>query len=213
MYRQARTLVRQAVGPLVEEPVPAALRQAIEARIAAAAAQSRPAGNVVEFPARGRLRLSVRPWAIPLAASLALLIAGSAGYLAGRGGNATRDVAQIVIGGRLEAAVGTVLDTARSGTETTIEGGRMRLIASLRASDGTLCREFEIDGRAGGTVIGLACRDNGNWLPRVAVAASQTDQGYAPASSMPAIDAYLDAIGAGGHLSPEDEQAALAAAR
>ena len=70
-----------------------------------------------------------------------------------------------------------------------------------------------MDTAAGSSVVSVACRADGAWSVRFAVVAPVRDGGYAPASSMEALDAYLASAGAHEPLSPADEAAALAAGR
>ena len=84
------------------------------------------------------------------------------------------------------------------------------MIASFRDVDDQLCREFEIDRPDRTTFVSVACRAGGTWSVQFTVAAaSQNDSGYAPASSLEALDAYLQAVGAGEPLSEAAEKAAL----
>ncbi|MEM9107199.1 MAG: anti-sigma factor, partial [Pseudomonadota bacterium] len=84
-----------------------------------------------------------------------------------------------------------------------------RAIASYRDAVETLCREFEVDRTDNSTIVAVACRADTQWEYRFTVVAGQTNSGYAPASSLEALDAYLNAVGASDPLSPEDEAAAL----
>jgi hypothetical protein len=210
MYRQSAMLVKRVAGPLADEPVPDALRKSIEAKIAAA----RPASpNVVPFRAKPSAPKVQRPWALPLAASIAAVVAGVAGYSL-RGGETSGALQQIAIGQPLPAAIAEKLAAAPSGEEMQIDGGRLRIVTSVFDSEKALCREFEYDALAADTVIGVACRaQDSSWQTKLAIAAPAAETGYAPASSTTAADAYLDAIGASEPLSATDEKAALESLR
>lgn len=209
-YRQAAMLVKRAAAPLAEEPVPEALRNAIESKIAAA---SQLAPNVVPFRSRSSAPLLQRPWALPLAASIAAVVAGVAGYTL-RGGDADGVLQQIAIGRPLPGALADKLTTTASGEEMQAAGGRLRIVASVFDSEKTLCREFEFDAPGAETVIAVACRAHGsNWQTKLAIAAPAAETGYAPASSAAAADAYFDAIGASEALSAAEEKAALESLR
>jgi hypothetical protein len=97
-----------------------------------------------------------------------------------------------------------------SGERTNVAGGQFVAIASFRTADGDLCREFEFDAADRTTLVSVACRDGAAWDLRLAVVAPSADaSGYAPASSMETLDAYLMAIGADAPLSAEEEAAAI----
>jgi hypothetical protein len=210
MFRQSAMLVKRAAGPLADEPVPDALRKSIEAKIAAA---REPAPNVVPFRAKPSAPKVQRPWALPLAASIAAVVAGVAGYSL-RGGEISGALQQIVIGQPLPRALAEKLATAASGEEMQVDGGRLRIVTSVFDGDKVLCREFEYDAPAADTVIAVACRaPTAGWLTKLAIAASASETGYAPASSTTAADAYLDAVGASEPLSAADEKAALESLR
>ena len=62
-------------------------------------------------------------------------------------------------------------------------------------------------------MVSVACRSEEQWQVRFTVAAAGADDGYAPASSLEALDAYLSAIGAGEPLSVDNEQTVLTTLR
>ncbi|MFN0193227.1 MAG: anti-sigma factor family protein [Aestuariivirga sp.] len=210
MFRQSAMLVKRAAGPLADEPVPDALRKSIEAKISA----SRPESpNVVPFRAKPSVQKVQRPWALPLAASIAAVVAGVAGYSL-RDGDTSGPLQQIAVGQPLPSAFAEKLAAAASGEEAQLNGGRLRIVTSVFDRDKALCREFEYDLPAADTVIAVACRTPASsWLTKLAIAAPASETGYAPASSTTAADAYFDAIGASEPLSPADEKAALESLR
>ena len=107
-------------------------------------------------------------------------------------------------------AIVTALGTVASGDEQDLGSeGRFRAIASYRDAGGSLCREFEVDHTDQTTIVAIACRPDTQWEYRFTVVAGQNNSGYAPASSLEALDAYLTAVGAGEPLSPEAEAATL----
>ena len=191
-------LSKQALDPLLDQPVPEALR----ANIAAVAEENNDQADdtVVPFaaPARqiggGRSR-----WAMPLAASVALVVGGLAGFMIGQ---APDDGAGGLTTARFDQpGLAEALRTVAAGDEITLKesGDRLRMIASFRDVDDQLCREFEIDRPDRTTFVSVACRAGDNWSVQFTVAAaSQNDSRYAPASSLEALDAYLqEAVGAG----------------
>lgn len=220
MFRQSRSLVAGTLKPLADTPVPDSLEKSIRDMIAkssaaapAAAMGDGDAGNVVAFkpkPAQAAAR-TPRPWSMPLAAAIAAAVAGIGGYAAGLSGG-TVSPSGVMVGSLLPADIGIALDTTAAGGEARREGHRIRLIASVKTQDGTLCREFEIDSlQTAQTMAGIACRDAGQWRLDIAVAAPASESGFAPASSLSALDSYLAAIGASEQLSAEEESSALRA--
>jgi anti-sigma factor RsiW len=211
MFRATRDLVREARDAIGAEPVPDALRQSIEAMIAAQA-KPQPAENVVAFRARPAAAAPApqqKLWAMPIAASLITVFAGVAGYVIGKDSSTAGGPAMAEVGGLLPAPVATALATKPSGVETALADGRIRVIATVRTSAASLCREFELDQASGQTVVGIGCREGAGWRLDIAVAAPQTGEGFAPASSLNAIESYLGMIEAGEPLSAEEEAAAL----
>jgi hypothetical protein len=106
--------------------------------------------------------------------------------------------------------VAAALSQLASGDSRELPGaGRLTAIASFRDQAGSFCREVEHDALSGDTLVAVACRDGGRWAVRLAVAAGPAE-GFAPASSLETLDAWLAATGAGAPLAAADEAAALA---
>ena len=84
----------------------------------------------------------------------------------------------------------------------------LRTIATFTDASATLCREFEVDGPL--TTVAVACRNGAEWRVAIAIDAPPANDGYAPASSLAALDAFLGSIDAGPPLPPEAEAEALA---
>jgi anti-sigma factor RsiW len=211
MFRDSRRLVADALKPLAAEPVPAELDAAVRNLIANhATAPEDGTGTVVAFPQHRATQRPLSRWTLPLAASLAAIAVGTGGFMLGQKSSRGDAAAFAAVGDPLPADVTAVLASAASGSETRAGEARMRLVATVMAQDGSVCREFEIDIQASArTAAGVACRNAGEWRLVAAVAAVAGDGGYAPASSLTALDAYLDAIGASEPLSTEEEREAL----
>ncbi len=159
--------------------------------------------NVIAFPQR-----KVPFWQLPLAASIALIVGLGAGPLLmpvpGTGG----------VGGAIldDPGLSAALAALPSGASETLDSGaQVALIATFENDDGGLCREFEYDQPSGTTTVAVACRTATDWDVQLAIAAGSGADGYAPASSLDALDAWLSATGAAAPLSPADEAAALQA--
>lgn len=200
MFERTRQLAHDAFAPLLDEPVPDALRNRIEA--AAAPASS----NVIALPRRGGRPL---PAWLPLAASIAAVVVGIGGFLAGRNLGPTAQTQRIALG-EVPAELAAVLASKPSGSREEHDLGKLSLIASFKTGDGRLCREFELDPPRSDTIVAVACRGaSPDWQVVFAVAAPPGADNYAPASSLQVLEDYLAATGAGAALSAEEERAAL----
>jgi anti-sigma factor RsiW len=216
LFEATRTRAKTALAPLLDEPVPADLHARIAAMVESEASDDAPAaGTVLPFRRRSSVTAAAGArtggWVTALAASVALFVGGVIGFYvastAGDDGPPALRVANLDQPGLLEA-----IRSVPSGEERRLDGGgRFRAIATYRDADGTLCREFEVDGRDTATVVAVACHGGGAWDVPFTVAAGQADGGYAPASSLEALDAYLAAVGAGPPLEPAAEREALSA--
>jgi hypothetical protein len=174
-------------------------------RVAAMVADHEAKGATIVRLADRRVR---RPlglvWPVAAAAAVAALVAGPVGFMLARppAGPGLLAVAQTV-----PPPYADVLATLPSGESTTIrDAGQLKAIATFRDASGQLCREFEVD-RDNALVV-VACREAADWRVTFAVEAPLAD-GYAPASSLAALDAYLEAIDAGAPMSKEEETASL----
>lgn len=207
-YRATRDIVAKRLKPLADEAVPSELEQAVRSLVSKS--QIAPSENVVAFTPRSRESVMARRWSLPLAASIAAVAAGLGGFGLGWNAGGQGDGIVVAVGRQLPVFLENALQHATAGSETELDGRRVRVIATVRAEDGTVCREFELDILAEReTTAGIACRRDDHWRLDIAVAAAATDEGFAPASSLTALDSYLDAIGASEPLTPEEEKATL----
>jgi hypothetical protein len=213
--RHAGEQAATAFAQDLEQPVPPALRAAVERSIAAARATRRapvpaPAASAARWWQRFGLHLQPR---FALAAGLLSLIAGGAAYWLGAtlhpGAAQTANVpfGVLVLAPDTLRALTGVLDALPSGEERTLpDGRRVELVATFRAADGVLCREFNLHA-AGGLTRAVACRGE-QWQATFAVAASAA-AGYTPAAGpAAALDAYVESVG-GTPLGPAEEAEAL----
>ncbi|MCF3642100.1 anti-sigma factor [Rhizobium sp. TRM95111] len=219
LFMESRTVAADHLKPLADEPVPDALLAAVRDMAARAAreapARSAPsADNVLTFPKRQAQRAfsgtSAYRWGMGLAASLAILLAGAGGYLlGGLAGEAGTPTELAVLG---DPVLRTALDTLPSGSEVTLSGdaGAARLVSSFRDKAGALCREFELKRATGGNTVSIACRTGEAWRTHLVVSLPGGEGGYAPASSVAAVDAWIEATEAGSPLAAEEEKTALA---
>ncbi len=205
LFIDTRAMAFDALRPMLDEAVPDHLVQHVR-DLAAANPAPEPASSVIVFP-QGRSGVPI--WQLPLAASIALAIGlGGGALLRGPGTNGTgMEIAAVSDPGLTDA-----LAALPAGESSILaDGARVEVIATFRAADGSVCREFEVDQSDGTTFVSIACHDGEDWQIRFAIAAAGSDEtGYAPASSLEALDAYLGATVAGPPLSAEDEAAVLA---
>lgn len=206
MFRASRKAIAASLGPLAAEPVPEALQDAVRRMIDQEGAL---AGKVLPFPrtsnsGQGRL------WPMGLAASLVAVIAGAAGYMLGMGGEAGGQSLVAAVGAVLPPELATQLDVLPSGADAMFDSGHFRMMSTITTRDGVLCREFEVDAiDSGTTTVAVACHTGGQWRLEIAVAAPASAEGFAPASSLSTVEAYLDAVGATDPLEVEAERTAL----
>lgn len=232
VFMETRARTAQTLKPLLDEPVPTALVDSVQAMIDRAGAQMPPEpknsdpmdrqGNVTRLAdhvakrAANSHEQSVRRQASeawlsafqrfrqPVAAGLLLIAGGLAGYnLAPGNANPGSDLLA-------DAALSAVLSTSPSGQVATLGDRQIEPVLSLRMADGTLCREFRILDGDGGT-LALACHEGGRWKTHLAMATTRSSEGFTPAGSTETFDAYLSGVGAGPSLSSEEEASALAA--
>lgn len=215
MFAETRSLSKEALQPMLDEPVPDHLLQ----RVKDLAAQSEQSGaeqpaadnNVVAFP-KSTEAPRTPLWQLPIAAGIALAIGIGVGLFLRPEATPTSGLQVAALN---DQAIVGALATVASGEELMLDNGsRFTAIATFRDASETLCREFEYDQAAGSTVVSVACHDGQAWDVKLAIAAApSSDTNYAPASSLETLDAYLSATGAGAPIIGDDEAAALAGLR
>ncbi|WP_306025410.1 anti-sigma factor [Oceaniradius stylonematis] len=215
MFTKTRRAASDAFEAHLDGPVPDALASSIAAMVerhegatgSATSATGEPADNVFAFDRKPRF--SMLRFDVALAASIALVAGGVVGYLASGVGGVSPS-SSILTADLTNPLLPIALRSVASGDEMDLDGGsRFRAIASFRDEADNICREFAIDYTDTSTVVSVACQADEQWHVQFTVAASSTDDGYAPASSLEALDAYLMAIGAGAPLSEDEEQTVL----
>lgn len=210
-FADSGALAKRALGaaPPVSDSLAATIRAMADADAVRRQAPVAPTAQVIDLASR---RKTVPFWQLPIAASIALAVGVFGGFLGTPQGGGSGGLSLAAIE---DAALLEALGTVKSGERVKIGGGaEFAAIATFRDGNGQLCREFEHDHADGGTVVAVACRDDEVWDVRFAVAAATTDaEGYAPASSLDTLDAWLSATEAGAPLSDDEEAAALATLR
>ena len=206
--RRANALAVEAFGAPMHGPQPQAMMDTI--------LQDRGRRPIW---ARG-LGTSLRSYAAPLAASLALLIGVAAGVILSR--QMERAPAGLALGTvPRDSPMHRLLDHALSGQiqETGSSGGRHAVLATFRDRRGRPCREIEVFPPHAGLqpiAAGVACLgDDGSWLVEGAVslahAAGTGSQHYEPSgvAEKDALEGLLNLLGAQAALGPEEERALL----
>lgn len=214
LFIETRSVAKEAWEPALHAPVPDHLVQRVRELAAAdQKAQTVSDDTVVAFQPKPSAPAATPLWKLPLAASLALAVGLGAGLMLSP--NSSDGLGSIEIAALTDARIIAALNTVPSGEDTLLtDGARIAPIATFFDGAQTLCREFEFDRTDGMTIVSVACQRGGQWDVQMAVAAAAaTDTGYAPASSLDTLDAYLSANNAGPPLDPSDEAAALAALR
>jgi anti-sigma factor RsiW len=195
LFTQTAERARQAARADPE----AAVSPDLERRIREMAASAPPEPqNVVP------LRRPARRWQpMALAASLALAVGLGAGWLIAPGAPAPE-------GPVLTADLRDRLGTLPSGAEAGLAGGgRLTMVASFTDGTGAFCREYELVTAGGAGYVSVACRTEGAWDLRFAMARPTEAEGYAPASALETLDAFYAASGASQPLDEAEERAFL----
>ncbi|MEO1140431.1 MAG: hypothetical protein AAFW87_13355 [Pseudomonadota bacterium] len=206
MFRQTTVhLSELAAARIVDVP------EALEAKVRemAMASDAENDTKVVEF---AQMRAQSRPswYQMPLAASLFLAIGVAGTYFVLQPAIGT-NTADLQVAGLNHPSVKSALNGLPSGArQPTTDGGEVALIASFTNADGEICREFELDHPDRQAIVSVACHDSAGWNVRLAIAAAPVaETGYAPASSLETLDAYLSATQASAPMEAEAEIEAL----
>ncbi len=196
----------QAFSAPLDEPVPEALRQAILGPAAGSEAV------VVPFR-RPSVRRGLVQWGslaggVALAAGLALAV-----FLPG-GAMVDLTPGPLAAGGALTE----MLSTLPSGAQQSLPDGRDAMVLATLPTPAGYCREFEVThaGQARLDVI-LACTEGSVWRIEAVLTENfgptAAAEGFAAASGdeVQSFTPFLDRIGAGLALTPQQEAAAIAA--
>lgn len=211
LFVDTRANVASAYAPMLDEPVPDELRRQVEELARKSDAdhpQAPQEDTVVAFRPKPAQNAAPRQsfWKMPLAASVALAIGVGTGlFLAGNQPTGGLQIAALD-----DPEIVRALTEMPAGDSKTLDSGsRIEVIATFLDDSGAVCREFEYDHAGGSTFVAVTCHDT-TWDVKFVVAAAPSgDTGFAPASSLATLDAYLVAIGAQAPLSIQDEIKAL----
>lgn len=165
-------------------------------------AQNPVASNVTPLRRKAATGPGQMVWPMALAASLVLAV-GVGGFLTGR------SLAPAQAGH--ETAASALAGTATGGSVTLADGSMARALGTFETDVG-LCRLIAVDGSDGHADRAVVCQaDDAIW--RTALSVTEGGEGmFLPASDMAVgmIDDFLDGIGAGAAMAPEDEARVLA---
>lgn len=200
-FRRTRAHLAPGLDPLLDEPVPQRLIDAIRQHPGAPVAAATPATALPVARAAANDR-----WYWPslaTAASVALVV----GLVAGQwwGGGASADT----------GALAQALQTLPSGQVLQVGATQVMPLASFRAADGQVCREFEQSAH-GRQAHGIACRDGEQWITRLLLdhgptgALDPPPPAFVTASGQgDALSAMVEGLRLGQALTPEQEEQAL----
>jgi anti-sigma factor RsiW len=196
---------REAVPPHL---IAGVLRAVAEAGAAPVVAHTAPLA-AAKSTAPARVSFAAR-FAVPLAASIALVLGGVAGY-------ALRPVPEAgTRSAALPAPLLALVQTQPSGTRHSValEPGASATVtieATYAMEDGDVCREVSILGGGAQAVreTRLVCRRAGEWRTRLVVVDNAGD-GFRPASAAhDTVEHHLEGMGAKGRVSGDAERTLL----
>eukprot|EP01034_Spumella_vulgaris_P005874 gene5874-7491_t len=207
---ETRAASSEALKPMLDEAVPDQLVENVRAMAAKAAArdggsraadaanESASADNIIAFRRpEPTAQTPRRPSSLmmALAASLLIVVGGVGGYFAGGAGRT--DVEGPQVAGLVDPIVSGILDQRASGEEIVVGDGQVRLVSTFTAGGEQICREYEMKRPDQPDFVSIACRSAAGWQTQLAMVTPETGEGFAPASSLETVDAYLTSIGAG----------------
>ena len=202
--RELRTLLRAEFDPVLEEPIPQRLLDALDGSGRGAAVT--PIGAARKASARAaRPSWSLREWGAIAATLVVGVFVGQLVFRSSSGLPIETQNGRFLAAGYLETALSTQLAGAAP------ENAAARVTMSFRAASGEYCRTFALRTGAGG----LACRRDGRWsvelLDRAAAQPAATDDFRQASSGLsPAMLGAVTALGAGNSLTAEEERQRLA---
>lgn len=190
-------LARAFAGPL-GEPVPEPIRAAI------LGPQEPHGARVLTFPRR------LAPRKVMAGLALAASVAGLGLFLARPPAAMVFEPGPLAAGSPLHQAI----SAQASGQTLAVAGGELTILASLPVEGGH-CREAEWIDRSKRTLsLALICDQGAGWQVQVALMEPLPEAvtGFVPAGGIEtgALDLWLDRMGAGLALGPEEEARAIA---
>lgn len=200
-FRQTRSELAPGLDPLLDEPVPQRLIDAVRRHPGPPEAIAEP--SPIQPPSRAAANDRWYWPSLATAASVALVVGLLGGHwMGGSTSNGVDRVAQ-------------ALQTAPSGQVFRAGDMQVMPLASFRSDQGFVCREFEQT--AGGRAAhGIACRDGEQWVTRLLLDNGPAQAIRSPLPEFAAASGEADAMGAmveslrlGQAFTPEQEEMAL----
>ncbi len=200
--RELRTRLRAEFDPVLEEPIPQRLLDALAGPALGAAV--RPIGTARTQRARARPVWAMREWSAIAATLLLGVLVGQLAFHRSSSPPIETEQGRFVAAGFLDTALSTQL----AGVAP--EGAAARIGLSFRAAAGEYCRTFTLQTGPGG----VACRRGGRWSLELldGTAAQPAAPGsfrQAASALSPAMVGAIDALGAGDPLTAEQERQRL----
>lgn len=218
LFAGTRDLLAREADRRTSEPVPDTLLLRARQTLAAAEAARGTGLPMRDGPTvHGRRASASRRtvWWGALAASVALVAGAVGGFVAADLLREPPTAGGLRIALIEDPAILGALRALPSGDRARLpDGSVIAPVATFETADDALCREFEFATTGEPSVVSVACLAGSGWIVRFATTMPSGGQepGYAPASSLDVLDAYLDLTGAGTPMSPAEEAAALKAA-
>jgi len=211
--RAVDSLLRNHAQLIDELPLPASVEQLLDKAAVQAQAQAQAEPDNVVSLADRRRRAWINPrFALPLAASVALVVGYAGGILSGSRQRSAEPVALLAAKIEPGSALHGLLESSESGISRRVADGQdAEVRLSFMARDNSLCRELTV-GSASQTSHAVACRGKDNqWQVRLATLSREpaaNKQGYQTASAGEdeAFGAAVDAMMAGDALTAEQER-------
>lgn len=218
-FKQTKELLDNAYEQILQEPIPHELLNMLST--SGSGETDNEVDKIINLDERRSAKSSTfaKPLQqVAIAASVALMIGGVAGYQLGNESTefahllTQADAGFVVAGNPLHKA----LESVPSNTVFTAAaaGDIIKPIMSFKSLDNRFCREFEINADSS-ISVGVACRSNDKWQVEVLLAAGQRAAGninYQPASgySEVALNAVLDNLWNGNSFDMEQERNLIA---
>lgn len=209
-FANADETLKAAFGSIVDEPIPDNILAMIDEHDTAQA----DADNVVAFKTPNTQRIASR-WALPMAASLALVL----GLTVGRGLGPTpeisnTDYAQLTGTIAPGNPIYDALENSPSSQSISLDGSDITInpVLTFKTADGSYCREFKAESTSS-AMSGVACRGSETWdiiLANRTEVSNQTT-GYQTASGNDGayINDLIDTMISGDPLGADEEQAVM----
>jgi hypothetical protein len=188
VFRASRDVLKATLGPIEREAVPDHLMRFVMT------------GDETHPQQRARSIRPVSRFALPMAAALALIVAGGGGYWMGSRSGSQPESGTFAVAAAAEPELQRMLAAAPDGTarawKESGHAGEIVLRATYRTRAG-ICRSFALSDSTGvrSVIGGVACVGPSGWQTRVVGLEPSSDGGIRPASGVGhAAEAFLDSV-------------------